>query len=80
MILLRIKIGVFILMQIVMTFCQDEYKREAGGEAKLLTEKTCKFDQEAVSDHSKLSWNFFYFSIFQIRNYFKSVEKRPKNC
>lgn len=79
MILLRIEICVVILMQIVTIFCQDEHKKEDGGEAKLLTEKTCKFDQEAGPDHSKLSEDIL-FSIFQIRSYFKFGEKRPKNC
>lgn len=63
-------------MQAVIIFCQDEHKKEAGGEAKLLTEKTCKFDQKAGTDHSKID----IFSLFQTRNYFRSVEKRPKNC
>lgn len=44
MILLRIEICVVILMQIMISFCQDGHKKEGGGEAKLLTEKTCKFD------------------------------------
>lgn len=76
MILFRIEICVILLMQAVIIFGQDEPKKEAGRETKLLTEKTCKFDQEAGHDHSKID----IFSLFQTRNYFKSVEKRPKNC
>lgn len=65
MILSRIKICVIISMQIVIICCQDGHKNEAGGEAKLLTEKTCKFDQEAGPDHSKLNRDIFLYRCFR---------------
>lgn len=72
MTLSRIRICAIILMQIVIVFCQDGPNKGTGGETKILTEKTCKFDQEAGHDHSVLRTNIFCIDIsdsklFQIR-------------